>query len=325
MSQQGEFMKYYIILSAFLLLPHHSLLHAESEEISDVLELSGDFTVNIKHEEHDIKLFVSPVIGSARILNPKIAEKLEIKAGWIGGKHFIGPVKLLASSRRIKVDYANGRKKDRFFWFDRPASNSFDGIIAPSALPYKMVRYNFHAKSDNEKTYTLPIKKLSGFGLKGGYGIFLYQDKEVKIGFDLDRNETLVNAPTANLLASAAGGVLAGDTQESLIRFGVNRPVQLMKLSKPVPIAGRPLSQMLVRISDGGNAQNIISEEEQNIDEDEAVIEGNEIIVTGKSDKKREYRMTLGSDFIKGCSSITYDMGALELIMSCAAPNIINQ
>lgn len=312
-------MKYYIILPAFLFLAHHSLLHAETEEVSDVLELSGDFTVNIKHEEHDIKLFVSPGIGSARVLNPQIAEKLEIKAGWIGGKHFIGPVELFASSRRIKVDYANGRKKDRFFWFDRPASNSFDGIIAPSALPYKMVRYNFHAKSDNEKTYTLPIKKLSGFGLKGGYGVFQFQNTEIKVGFDLDSNETLVNAPTANLFARSKNGTFTGATKEALIRFGVERPVRLLKLGQPIDMAGRPLSQILVRVSDDGDASDISSEEEQNIDEDEAIIDGNEIVVTGKSDKKREYRMTLGRDFIKGCSSITYDMDALILSMSCKA------
>ncbi len=312
-------MKYYILFSACILSLQSSLLKANTKE-DDTLILSGDFTVNVRHAEQDLILFVNPIISSTRILNPLIAEKLELKGGWIGGKHFIGPVELKASSRRIKIDYDNGRKKDRFFWFDRPASQKFDGIIAPSSLPYKIIRYNLRPKSKDEKIYALPIKKRGGFGLNGGYGIFQFQDKEIKVGFDFERNETLINAPTANLFASSANGTLIGQTQKIPIRFGVERPVQLLKLSNSIIVAGLPINQMLVRVSDDGDASNIISKEEHNIDEDEASIDGDAIIVTGKSKKKRNYTMILGRDFIKGCSSITYDMDALMLNMSCQAP-----
>jgi len=50
-----------------------------------------------------------------------------------------------------------------------------------------------------------------------------------------------------------------------------------------------------------------------------AVADPDEIVVTAKSKKKPRYSISLGTEYLKNCSSITYDLRAKTVALSCAA------
>ena len=82
-----------------------------------------------------------------------------------------------------------------------------------------------------------------------------------------------------------------------------------MQLSKELNIAGRPLTEMLVRVKDDGDASGIAEQATGN--------DPDEIVVTGKSKKKSKYIISLGKAYIEGCSSITYNLKEREVTMMC--------
>jgi hypothetical protein len=73
-------------------------------------------------------------------------------------------------------------------------------------------------------------------------------------------------------------------------------------------IGGLPLNSLLVRVSDFGDATQI---------KDADAADSDEIIVTAASKKKPKYQMTLGSDFLSRCSSLTFDYKVKQVQMSC--------
>jgi hypothetical protein len=86
-----------------------------------------------------------------------------------------------------------------------------------------------------------------------------------------------------------------------------------MTLAQPVPFGAFLLSEMDVRVHDFGDATGI-AEAAVNAEGGDS----DEIVVTGKSDKDINLRVTLGRDFLKGCSSITYDLQHNKILLSCA-------
>ena len=117
-----------------------------------------------------------------------------------------------------------------------------------------------------------------------------------------------MTAPTAVLLATEQGGAFSEQQRQAIIRFGVERPVRLLRFERPFPLFERPVAAALVRVSDFGDASNI---------PDGTTADQDEIIVTGKAKKKPQYSIILGRDFLKGCSSLTYDMKAKLIRLSC--------
>lgn len=277
-----------------------------AEQPPKILELSGDFTVPLLIEGRPMRLRVDPDIGSSRALNAQAAQTLGLKEGMIRGVHMVGPVKLIAGSRTISIDYGIQKAKDRVFWFfDRAASPVGDGIIAPTALPYDIVIFKLRAPMTDEQQYTLPLSS------NGRNALLTVGTAQIAVGFNLLREETLATASTGNLIAASFKGAFAEKQKLAMIRFGVERPVRAVKLGLPVDVGGRDLNEILVRVSDFGDASDI--PETQRGDEDE-------IVVTAKSKKKPNYSMALGRVFLNRCSSLTYDFKAKLVRMSCV-PN----
>ena len=102
---------------------------------------------------------------------------------------------------------------------------------------------------------------------------------------------------------------MTGVTHLAQIRFGIERPVRTMRLSAPLLIGGRPLTELGVRTADFGNASGI--------PEVGAVTDPDEIVVTAAKKGERDYSLLVGRDFLSGCSSLTYDFPAKLIRLRC--------
>jgi hypothetical protein len=269
-----------------------------------VLELTGDYTIDVTVNDQSFKLLVDPDIGGSRVLNADTAAKLGLKGSMIGGRHMVGPVKLTANSNVLNYDFGDVKDKQRTFWLaDRAATDHAAGTIAPAALPYPVVRFQLREAVDGEKLYTLPMAD------DGKNATLMVGGNTVAVGFNLLRNETLVTASTGVLIADSYQGAFAGEGVSTMIRYGIKRPTRPLKLEKAIEIGGLPLDQMLVRVSDFGDASQIA---------DSADMDQDEIVVTATSKKKPRYLMTLGRDFLARCSVLTFDAKAKQVQMRCA-------
>lgn len=276
---------------------------ARADDGNKMIELSGDYIIDVTINDQPFKLAVDPDIGGSRVLNFTAASKLGLKGSMIGGQHRVGPVKLTANSNVLKYDFGGPTDKKRTFWFqDASATSLADGSISASALPYSTVRFRLKPTAVGETVYTLPLAD------GGNNAVLTVNGVEIAVGFNLLREETLVAASTGVLISDAFEGRLTGPTVSSMIRYGVERPTRLMELTKPMDIGGLPLSRLLVRISDFGDASQIKEAEAADIDE---------IIVTAESKRKPKQMMALGRAFLANCSTLTFDYRIKQVQISC--------
>lgn len=274
------------------------------------LVLSGDNIIDVTINGQPLRLEVRPEAADAPMLNPDIAAKLGLKPGMLAFGGMVGSERVSGNSAVHRVDYGVGEKKQRIFWADRRSSTLADGTISPASLPYKRVRFVLGAATPQDRDYQLP---LDNFGFLGRLGVGTTLDMEgekVRFQFSLQRDETLVSAPTGNWLAQKRDGTFTGQPRQTLIYYGIERPTREMTLKKPVSVGPAQLSKVDVRYSDYGDASAIA-------DQDAAAADSDEIVVVGKKDKKVDLRIVAGKRFLQACSAIVYDMQQRAMILSC--------
>lgn len=284
---------------------------APKSALPDELVLRGDNVIDVTINGTPLRLEVRPEAADAPTLNPDIAAKLALKPGMLAFRSMVGSEKVSGNSAVHKVDYGAGAKNQRIFWADRASSTLADGTISPASLPYKRITFHLGAPSGGDRDLAFP---LDNFGFLGrlGVGTTLDMDGEkVRLQFSLQRDETLVSAPTGNWLARTRGGKFTGQPQQTLIYYGIMRPTREMTLARPLPLGARQLATADVRYSDYGDASGIAAADAADADSDE-------IVVVGEKEKKVDLRIVAGRRFLQGCSTLTYDMQKRSLNLRCA-------
>lgn len=273
-----------------------------------IVNREDGFRLPVRINETPLIVRIVPVIGSARIVSSDVARRLGLKGGWVKGRADIGPVRLLANSGSARIDYGRLSDAGRIFWFDGPASFALDGEFAPGSLPFDVVMFRLQPPAPGEATISLEMEPLNMSGLQGRNAVITIAGERVKVGFDLNRRETIVPASTGVLLAQHYRGQLTGTPRSAVIEYGITRPVRPMILADPLPIGELGLGEVLVRVSDFGDANSIPDGEK--IDEDE-------IVVTAKSKRKPTHRIVFGTDFLDRCSQLTYDFRSMKVLLNC--------
>lgn len=250
---------------------------------------------------------IDPDIGARRLLNHSFAEKIGLKKSAIQGAYWIGPVELIANSRSASFDLGASSGNVRFHWFDRDIAQTNDGLISPTLLPYRTVKFVLRSEDSEATKRSLILKGPGTYGFSGGEGSLRLGDDMVAIGFNPQREHTIVSAAVGAILASTHGGAFHGDVMETTIRYGVTRPVRLMELDRPLDVAGAIVRSVLVRTNEAGDA---IGKTVENKDQDE-------IVVIGSNKRKPKLTMTLGAQALEKCSSFEFDNEANEIILIC--------
>ncbi len=298
-------MKHLKFLSTLALIALPALAQAQmiAEPALDMITLSGDMLIPMTIEGQSMQLRVDPDIGEYIVLNSASGARLGKKPSMFGGVHRIGPVSVWAFTNVVSLSYGDKKEKKRVFLMkDRDSSAIGDGIAAPAALSYKKVRLILRPAQAGERTAEFVLSK------DGKNVILMIGGQPIPAGFNLLRDETLATADTGLLISNAQRGSFSGVPQNAVIRMGVERPVRPMALADPLQFSGLMLDRILVRVSDFGDASTI--PEGSSVDDDE-------IIVTAASKKKPRHALNLGRDFLKNCSSITYDFPAQKVRLSC--------
>ncbi len=281
--------------------------------LPDELVLSGDNIIDAVIAGRKLRLEVKPNAPEAPTLNPVIAQELQFRPGMFGFYTKVGPETVSGVSAVKRVNYGRDQKQ-RVFWTSRPVSTIADGVISPASLPYKRVRFTLGVPANAEKQTRFPINNF-GFLGRGGMGTEIRIDKEkIQVSFSLSRDTALVSAPTGNWLARERDGKLYGKPTVTAVYYGIERPVRAMRLAQPLTLGPFVIPEMDVRVSDYGNATGIAE-----VDANQSSQDSDEIIVTGKSNKDIDLRLTLGRNFLQGCSSITYDLQHNNIVLSCGA------
>lgn len=283
--------------------------------LPEELVLTGQNIIEMTIEGERLRLEVRPEAPDAPMLNPDVAARLALKPGMFGFRSAVGAERVNGNSAVQKVDYGAGAKKQRIFWADRASSTIADGTISPASLPYSRVRFQLRAPTARESDQRLP---LDNFGFLGRLGVgttLALEGEKLRLQFSLQRDETLVSAPTGNWLAEKLGGKFTGQPRQTLIYYGILRPTREMRLAIPVRVGALQLTSADVRYSDYGDASGIAT---QDADDAEGPGDSEEIVVVGKKDKKVDLRIVAGRRFLQDCSSLVYDLKQRELSLSCS-------
>lgn len=279
--------------------------------LPDELVLSDQNIIAVTINGESLRLEVRPEAADAPTLNPDVAARLGLKPGMLAFRSMVGSERVNGDSSVHRVDYGAGPKKQRIFWADRPSSSIADGTISPASLPYKQVRFILRPALANENELKLP---LDNFGFLGRLGVGTTLDvdgEKLRLQFSLQRDETLVSAPTGNWLAQKRDGKFTGTPRQTLIAYSVQRPTRAMTLARPITIGQMALATVDVRYSDYGDASGIAEAASAGGDSDE-------IVVVGDKQKKVDLRIVAGRQFLNRCSSLTYDLKARNMRLTCA-------
>ncbi len=245
--------------------------------------------------------------SSTLILNPQAAQRLGLKAGWIGVGVMIGPVMVNGSSAVGRYAVAGQPIKHRIAWFDRPIAADADGALGPAAVPQAIVTFQLRAAVTGERTYVLPLTDLGyrGLGTNVSAG-----DQTIFVQWDLTHAATSGTAAAGADLAASHGAQFTGPTWQELIRLEVRRPVRLLALTTPLAVGPIRIARVVTRVSDFGDTSGIA----------DADADQSEIVVTAKGQKSRAiHSLRIGRDSMTDCSSITFDKPRAQIILSCRA------
>lgn len=296
--------------------------------LPDELVLSGDNVITVQIEGQPVRLQVRPDTYSFVTINAETGTRLKLNFDKVAVSfgYMVGPYMVDAPTKPLRINLGAKEEKNRIAWTLRhQATTVADGIISPISLPYKRVTFKLRDSAGGDvQQYTLPLDSFGFFGL-GGTGTTVKTGKaKVQAKFSLTKQDNLIDASAANWLANWRGGVFTGAPQEMEIAYGIKRPVRKLTLSEPIAIGPFMLNSMMARYKDSGDTAGIkeaMAEPAGDGKTAKAAREDqDEIVVTGKKQKDADntIHVTLGSDFLKTCTTVTYDLDKREIRMMCA-------
>jgi hypothetical protein len=289
------------------------LLIGAAEPARDELVVTGDGVVAASVNGAPGRMRIDPAVPSLAMLGPHWAASARLRASFFGFGYLVGPNEVAGASAVARIAVGDGAdpRRRRVGWTARPYAANADGVIGPGGLPQRVIRFVLRPPLPGERTVSLPL--VDEGGLFGGWG-GMYARIEVggapmRIRFDPYHPRTLATAGAAVRLASAHDGTIGGDIQSEEIAFGIERPVRILRLGRPLAIGPLALSTLGVRTADFGSTASI---REEGSDPDE-------ILVTGRRrrDTDRD-RVAVGADSLARCSSILFDKEARLVSLTCA-------
>ena len=296
--------------SLTLAIPYDQTI-ARDKTSGKTIEFTESYSTVVVIGGKTVQLKVAADAFKWPILNASLASALELKSGPFKGtgKNDEGQ-KVAIKSKVVRSQYGDSKKRQRALWSDRDLFSGVDGVVGPTGLGYEIVRMKLRPAMPGETVVTHPLRSFPLIGLAAAFFQIDIAGERVNVDFNLERRDTLVNASTGKLLADTYGGALSGDPVTYTLFDGKRRPGRRLVLERPFVIDGRAAGDLAVRIRPDATTS---------IPDSTAVPDPDEIVVTAKSKKKPRYWVSLGTDYLQKCSSITYDLRAKTVALSCAA------
>lgn len=254
-----------------------------------------------------VRLRVDPESPGYVILNRDAAWRLRLYPTLVSAAVIIGPVRVPGSSRVARVVVGDVTSTRRVMWTDREAVQGADGIISPADIPVDRVTLRFGPPALREARFEFPMSFSPTIGLFHRQPV---GDGFVDYRISTGRSVTVATAAAGALLAREYGGAWSGEARELMIKYGIVRPVRPLELDRPSPFANQTLIRLLVRTSDHRGTAELPTD--PNPDPDE-------IVVTGQRGRQQaRYMISLGLDWLRPCSSVTWNNRTRRMTLSCA-------
>lgn len=250
------------------------------------------------------------------ILHSETISRLGIKpAGVLGKANLrIGPTKILSGRNRpMTFSVAGVQQKGRIFWFEGATGGRADGSIGPWGMPQDHVAIRLGGTKNT--LYRFPLfgsinsQSVTSFKHDGGtFGLLFAVEDQGRL--------PIASAAAGAAIAAAYGGVATDEIWEETIMLGVQRPVRLVKLGRPLVVGPFSFSEIAVRVRDrrDGSGSGDALPAPPKPEDDPA-----EIVVTG-ADKKGPrpiFTFSIGRTSLQQCSSLDFVKSAKEIRLYC--------
>ncbi len=250
-------------------------------------------------------IMVIPNGLSMPVLSPEVAERLSLSRSIFGVQARVGNAKLPGHTGVVRLKLGGVEQKRRVLWFTRPQRPSAAAVMGPGAVSQSVVTFTFAPSDATAHAFEFPLvrqnNRMGTLARVGSASLFIM--------WDLGRDRSLATAAAASALAASYAGVLVGKPRQEIIEFGLERPVQSVRLGDAFALGPLRMREFDARTTDYGSTTGI-----QNADGD-----ANEIIVTAKGRKDRSlYTFTVGARDMQGCSRLEFDKRAAVIRLYCA-------
>lgn len=185
-----------------------------------------------------------------------------------------------------------------------------DGVIGLPLLPQLQLRWRIRAATPADQERTLPAR----IGRSDAWGFDWDLPGAGRLDVELHplRHASVISAAAASELARVGDGRLVGPAQRVAISFAVVRPVRLLQLARPVPVANVSIRQANVRLFDWAGRSTLPPDADPEPG----------LAVVGKRGRQDEWRnLKLGTDVLGRCASLVWrrepgrpDRGSITLV-----------
>lgn len=252
-----------------------------------------------------VELHMHPLGLSLPVLSPDVAARLNLSHSIFKVQARIGTSKLPGRTGVVRLSVNGAEQKRRVLWFARAQRAGADAVLGPGAVPQNVVAFRFGTPDANTRIFQFPLVRQNnrmGTLVRVGQAAIFVQ-------WDFGRARSLATAAAAAAIASAHSGVLVGKPHEETIEFGVERPVQLVRLDAGLTIGPLKISEVDARIRDYGTTAGIQTDD----------ADPSEIIVTAKGRRDRSiYHLIVGARDMKACSRLEFDKAAAIIRLYCS-------
>lgn len=277
--------------------------------------LSDESMLVVRYGEA-IPIEVDGIKGSAAVdpskqrgltLSPRFATRQDLGRSRCRTGSNIGPVEVPGVCKEAWINMSGRRFRRTVAWYAAFPVMKADVLIGPADLPHRLVRVELRPAVPGERAVSLPLFDFDRDGQGLGSQLML-NGRPIRIYFTLKRASPLATAGAGSVIAAAQGGRLEGTPQPMLIELDVRRPVQLMRLDRPLELGPLSIDRLGVRVSDYGRTRIAPARSP----------DPEEIVVAGiKPRDRRNDWLALGTDALAGCSSLTFDKKRMTVTLSC--------
>jgi len=286
-----------------------------SVPLPDELVLRGDNVIAVLLNGTPIRLEVSAEAFGAPVINPELAQRLQLlpdgRRGWL-----FGPVAVEGVDAVQAVDFGAGAVLVPVSWARQRVTERADGIIGVHHLPYARVTFALSPPGPDEAIQRFTLKRTGNRdNIRLGTEVVVGKTTLMMI-FVPERAENLITAPTANFIAThQEGGFAPGSDGVALMHFGIERPTRIMRIAHPIELGELLIDRFAVRVEDYGDPKRV-----GEIGDNDPRFEPGQILVSRRKGRGKPDLLTrLGRDQIAHCSTLTYDLALNEIRLSCGA------
>lgn len=282
-----------------------------------VFNAQSDFVVDTVVRGQPVRLRVDPGAPWYVLLNASAAKRLGL-VGTRGATFAVGPMRLKGKTRSEKITFGTVIASRPVIWFKGEAVKGVDGVVNPANVPHDRVTLRFGTPSSAEKIIELPMRFDQERGL---YYELSFGGQIILTRFSLQDELTTATGAAASVIAKRRNGLWEGDIFTHPVRYGIVRPVRKMVLGQPLSVNGLPLSKLTVRVSDDRGSYYLPEQQVAVADVEDEAPDEDDVVVTGKRGRiygAPHFWLMIARDNLSRCSSISYDIGAKRLRLSCA-------